>query len=294
MTKRMYTLRLNSLLVSVLLTVLIFAQNSVSSEKTITIKGSDTMVRLGQRWAEEFMHEHPEIVVQVSGGGSGTGFAALINGTTDIAQGSRDIKSKEVDALATKGMGVHRFRMALDGIAVFLHESNPLNELTLAQLRRVYIGEITNWKQLGGRDERIILYSRENNSGTYSYFKEAVLHEADFSPWTLTLPGTSAVVNAVAQDSLGIGYGGIAWAHGVKFCKIKATDSTEAFLPDFKLISDGIYPISRPLFWFTSLQPEGSIRDFVNWALSEHGQKIAEETHYVPLHPEDAASQIVK
>jgi phosphate transport system substrate-binding protein len=252
------------------------------------------MVRLGQRWAEEYMKKNPNVVIQVSGGGSGTGISAMINGTTDICQASRDIKTKEVEELEKQGAKLFRYRVALDGIAVFVHESNPIQEISIDQLRRIYTGEVTNWKEVGGIDEKIVLYSRENNSGTYAYFKEAVLREADFSSWTSTLPGTSAVVNAVSKDSLGIGYGGIAWASGVKHCMVKSSDSTVAFAPTLELISNGQYPISRPLFWFTRSEPVAEIKNFLNWALSVDGQKIAEETHYVPLHSDEAASQIIQ
>lgn len=267
--------------------------NGDSASKTITLKGSDTMVRLGQRWAEEYMKKNPNVVIQVSGGGSGTGISAMINGTTDICQASRDIKPKEVEEIEKQGAQLFRYRVALDGIAIFVHESNPIQEITMDQLRRIYIGEITNWSEVGGIDGKIVLYSRENNSGTYAYFKEAVLHEADFSSWTSTLPGTSAVVNAVSKDSLGIGYGGIAWATGVKHCSVKASDSSAAFLPTMELISNGQYPISRPLFWFTRTAPTAGLKDFLNWALSADGQKIAEETHYIPLHADETAAQII-
>ena len=278
--------------------VLLFASCTGSGSgdaksKTITLKGSDTMVRLGQRWAEEYMKKNPNVVIQVSGGGSGTGISALINGTTDICQASRDIKAKEVEELEKQGAKLYRYRVALDGIAIFVHESNPIQEISMDQLRRIYTGELTNWKELGGVDGAIVLYSRENNSGTYAYFKEAVLHDADFSSWTSTLPGTSAVVNAVSKDALGIGYGGIAWATGVKHCNVKSNDTSVAFAPTMELISNGQYPISRPLFWFTRNEPAAEIKNFLNWSLSVDGQKIAEETHYVPLLAEEAASQII-
>ncbi len=144
---------------------------------TITVKGSDTMVRLGQRWAEEYMKIHPDVVIQVSGGGSGTGIAALINGTTDICEASRDMKPQEYDDVKAKGNAAYRVSVALDGIAVFLNEANPVKELTLAQLKGIYTGSITNWKEVGGQSHTIILYGRENSSGTYAYFKEKGTHQ---------------------------------------------------------------------------------------------------------------------
>jgi phosphate transport system substrate-binding protein len=260
----------------------------------ITIKGSDTLVRLGQRWAEEYMKIHPEIIIQVSGGGSGTGIAALLNGTTNICEASRDMKEKEYKTAKEKGISVYRISVALDGIAVFLHENNPVNELTFAQLKGIYTGSITNWKEVGGKDARIILYGRENNSGTYAFFKEHVLNEEDYSDYTQTLPGTAAVVNAVSKDENGIGYGGIAWAKGVKFAGVKHDDKSLAVLPDIKTVSDGTYPISRELYWFFNGQPTGELKKLVNWALSPDGQKIAEVIDYVPLPSEEAQKNMIK
>lgn len=261
---------------------------------SITVKGSDTLVRLGQRWAEEYMKNHPEVVIQVSGGGSGTGIAALLNGTTDICQASRDMKKKEYSLAGEKGIEINRISVALDGIAVFLHEDNPVNELSFAQLKGIYTGSITNWKEIGGKDSRIILYGRENNSGTYAFFKEHVLEDDEYSDYTQTLPGTAAVVNAVSKDANGIGYGGIAWAKGVKYASIRKTDADEAVQPLITSVSDGTYPISRELYWFFNGKPEGEIRNFVNWALSPEGQKLAEGIDYVPLPPEKAGTNVVK
>jgi phosphate transport system substrate-binding protein len=181
--------------------------------RAVTIKGSDTMVLLGQRWAENYMAQHSGAVIQVTGGGSGTGIAALINGTTDICQSSRPIKSDEREQLArAAGEPPHETVVARDGLAVYLHESNPLGSLTLPQLKAIYTGEVVNWREVGGPDAPIVLYGRENSSGTYEYFKEHVLEKQDFAPAVQTLPGTAAVVNAVARDRNGIGYGGAAYA----------------------------------------------------------------------------------
>jgi len=260
----------------------------------ITIKGSDTMVRLGQRWAEEYMKTHPEAVIQVSGGGSGTGIAALLNGTTDVCEASRDMKEKEYKAALDGGIKVHRIPVALDGIAIFLNESNPVKELNFAQLKGIYTGAITNWKEVGGTDARIILYGRENNSGTYSFFKEHVLTEEDYSDYTQTLPGTAAVVNAISKDVNGIGYGGIAWAKGVKYAAVKRDDTSPAVAPSVETVVNGTYPISRELYWFFNGIPSGEIKKFVNWALSAEGQKLAEEIDYVPLPKEDAKKYLIQ
>jgi phosphate transport system substrate-binding protein len=260
----------------------------------ITIKGSDTMVQLGQRWAEEYMNLHADITIQVAGGGSGTGIAALINGSTDICEASRDMKPQEYSDAEAKGIKAYRAAVALDGIAVFLNEENPVKELTLAQLKGIYTGSITNWKEIGGPSHSIVLYGRENSSGTYAYFKEKVLSNEDYAEVTQTLPGTAAVVNAVAKDRYGIGYGGIAWAKGVKFAAVKKDDKTPAVSPSVETVVNNSYPISRELYWFFNGTPTGALKDLLNWALSPEGQKIAELADYVPLPKEIAAANQVK
>lgn len=260
----------------------------------ISMRGSDTMVRLGQRWAEEYMKLHPDVNVQVSGGGSGTGIAALLNGSTDICQASRDMKQQEYADAESKGIKTFRVTMALDGIAVFMNEANPIKELTLAQLRGIYTGSITNWKEVGGPEHIIILYGRENNSGTYAYFKEHVLKNEDYAEATQTLPGTAAVVNAVAHDKFGIGYGGIAWSKGVVALAVKADDKSPAVVPSMATVSGGTYPISRELYWFCNGAPTGDVKALLNWALSPEGQKLAESIDYVSLPKEMAEKNMVK
>lgn len=274
--------------------VLLFGVSLLNAGGNITIKGSDTLVRLGQRWAEEYMKLNPGVVVQVSGGGTGTGIAALINGSTDICEASRDMKEKEYKQAEEKGIKPYRVAVSLDGISIFLNEKNPVKELTFAQLKGIYTGAITNWKEVGGNDARIIVYSRENNSGTYAFFKEHVLNEEDYSDYTQTLPGTAAVVNAVAKDVNGIGYGGIAWATGVRYAAVKKTDQDQAVLPSMETVSNGTYPISRELYWFFSGQPQGELKKLVNWALSEEGQKVAESVDYIPLPRELAEKNKIK
>ncbi len=261
---------------------------------TITIKGSDTLVRLGQRWAEEYMKRNEDAVIQVSGGGSGTGIAALLNGATDICEASRDMKEKEYKKAEQLGIKPYRVSVALDGIAVFLNEKNPINEFSFAQLKGMYTGAITNWKEVGGNDARIILYGRENNSGTYAFFKKKVLNKEDYSDYTQTLPGTAAVVNAVSKDVNGIGYGGIAWAKGVKYAAVRKLDNDPAIKPSPETVSNGSYPISRDLYWFFNGEPTGRLKKLVNWALSKEGQKIAEDIDYVPLPEERAKAQMLK
>jgi phosphate transport system substrate-binding protein len=273
---------------------MILIMASVVFAGNITIKGSDTMVRLGQRWAEEYMKTHKEVTLQVSGGGSGTGIAALLNGGTDICEASRDMKPQEYADAESKKINPYRVAVALDGIAVFVNVANPVKELNMEQLRGIYTGSITNWKEVGGPSHIIILYGRENNSGTYAFFKEHVLKNEDYADVTQTLPGTAAVVNAVAQDKFGIGYGGIAWDKGVKPLAVKKDEKTPGVEPSMETVINGTYPISRELYWFFNGNPTGVLKDFLNWALSEDGQKIAQETDYVPLPKEKAESSKVK
>jgi len=257
---------------------------TVLAGKTITIKGSDTLLILGQRWAEVYMSQNPGVVIQVTGGGSGVGIAALINGSTDICEASRPIKPSEIDKLKerfnTAGVEIP---VARDGIAIYLDEENKVSELTLAQLKGIYTGKITNWKDLGGEDAKIVLYGRENSSGTYVYFKENVLENADFAPQTQTLPGTAAIVNAVAKDKYGIGYGGASYAKGVKYCKVKKDVQTPGYEPTLENIKNGKYPISRYLYWYLRNKPTGEIKKLVDFVLSEQGQQIVSKVGYFPV-----------
>jgi phosphate transport system substrate-binding protein len=253
-------------------------------EAPLTLKGSDTMILLGQRWAESYMAANPGRIVQVTGGGSGTGMAALINGTTEICQSSRPIKEAEKAQIESKyGRPPVETLVARDGIAIYAHESNPVDSLTLEQIHAIYAGELTNWKALGGPDAPIVLYGRENNSGTYEYFKEHVLETADFAAGVQTLPGTAAVVNAVAQEVKAIGYGGAAYAKGVKEIAIRKDESSPAVRPTKESVLSGAYPLSRGLYFYTRTAPEGRTRDFVDFVLSPPGQALVGEVGYYPL-----------
>ncbi len=250
----------------------------------VTIKGSDTMLQLGQRWAETFMGQNPGVTIQVTGGGSGVGIAALINGSTDICEASRQIKPAEIDKLKERfnSPGVE-IPVARDGLSVYLNEENPVGELSLEQLKKIYTGVVTNWKDVGGPDARIIMYGRENSSGTYSFFKDNVLEGKDFAAQTQTLPGTAAVVNAVAKDKLGIGYGGAAYAKGVKDAKVKKDEKSPAFAPTLENVKSGQYPLSRNLFWYLRNKPTGDLKKLVDFVLSDAGQEIVSKVGYFPL-----------
>ncbi len=253
---------------------------------TLTIKGSDTLVMLAQRLAEAFMHKNPGLTVQVTGGGSGTGIAALINGTTEIATASRPMKeSEKAQVQARRERPAVEHAVALDGIAIFVHESNPVPHLTLDQIKRIYEGRIKDWSEVGGPAGRITLYSRENNSGTYAYFKEEVMDDEDFDPRAQTLPGTSAVVNAIAKDPRGIGFGGIAFGSGIRTVPVKKDEQAEAVAPSLETVTNGTYPISRKLFMYTAGEPTGIVAQFLEFALSPEGQALAEKAGYYPLRP---------
>jgi phosphate transport system substrate-binding protein len=191
------------------------------SQSKITVKGSDTMVILAQKWAEIYMKKNPTAVIQVTGGGSGVGITALINGTTDICNASRQMKSTEIEKLKARynTLGVE-IPCAKDGVTIFLNEANKVQALTIKQLSDIYQGKVRNWKEVGGDNADIRLYGRENSSGTYVYFHDEVV-KGDYAASVQSLPGTAAVVNAVKKDVNGIGYGGAAYAQGVKHCGVK-------------------------------------------------------------------------
>ncbi len=273
---------MKQMLALILLTV-VLAMTGGAEEK-VTVKGSDTMVILSQRWAEKYMTANADVTIQVTGGGSGTGISALINGTTDIANSSRPIKNSERDKLkerfGTRGIEI---KCALDGLAVYVHKKNPVKELTLAQVKDIYTGKIRNWNEVGGPDKKIILYSRENNSGTFVYFLENVLLGEDFAPTTQFLPGTASVVNAVSKDEAGIGYGGAAYGEGIIEMAIKKDANSPAYTPKLENIASGNYPISRYLYMYVRNRPEGAIKNFIDWTLSDEGQAIVTEVGYFPI-----------
>jgi phosphate transport system substrate-binding protein len=260
-----------------------FTTEIFAQKKPITIKGSDTMVILVQRWSELFRNKY-KIDFQVTGGGSGTGIAALINGTTDICASSRPIKPEEVkqlkDKFNSKGVEV---RVARDGIAIYVHKKNPVSKLTMEQIRDIFMGNITNWKQVGGPDKKITLYSRENNSGTYEFFKEHVLLKKDFAASAQNMPGTAALINAISKDQYSIGFGGAAYAKDVKEVLV-AKDAKGAYVePNEANILSGKYPISRFLYFYVVKRPEGEMKKFIDWVISAEGQKVVSEVGYYPI-----------
>jgi phosphate transport system substrate-binding protein len=229
------------------------------------------------------MKSNPATSVQVTGGGSGVGITALINGTTDICNASRPMKSTEIDKLKTRynTLGIE-IPCAKDGITIFLNESNRVSELTLRQLSDIFTGKIKNWKELGGNDAEIRLYGRENSSGTYTYFHDEVV-KADYAASVQSLPGTAAIVNAVKKDVNGIGYGGAAYAVGVKHAKVRKNDSSTAYLPTNETVANGEYPITRYLYMYLRNRPTGDMKKYIDWILGTEGQAVVAEVGYFPV-----------
>jgi phosphate transport system substrate-binding protein len=257
---------------------------TAASAGSITIKGSDTMVILGQRWAEQYMAKVPATTIQVTGGGSGTGISALINGTTDICQASRSMSDAEKNNLREKYKTPgEEIPVARDGLSVYVNAANPIKDLNMDQLRLIFTGKITNWKEVGGKDAKIILYSRENSSGTYVFFKEHVLKNADYAQRAQSMPGTAAVVNAVSKEKNGIGYGGAAYAKGIRVLNIKKDAESPAVEPNLANVQNGSYPLSRPLFFYLRNKATGDIKSFVDWVLSAEGQEIVTKVGYFPV-----------
>jgi phosphate transport system substrate-binding protein len=251
----------------------------------ITVKGSDTLVILAQKWAETYMTKHPEVKIQVTGGGSGIGFAALQNKTTDIADASRPIKNAEIGAcIKAFSKKPTEYKVAVDGLSVYVNEDNSISELSVDQLQKIFTGKAKNWKEFGGSDGPITVYSRENSSGTYEFFKEHILKGQDFASSAQTMPGTAALLQAVAKDKTGIGYGGAAYGKGAKALKIKKTDTSPAIEPTEENVLSQKYPIWRYLYnYLDPAKDKGEIADYLNWIRGDEGQKIVKEVGYYPL-----------
>jgi phosphate transport system substrate-binding protein len=262
-------------------------QRSEQGESYLSIKGSDTMVHLASTWAESFMDAHSDVEVSVTGGGSGTGIAALLNGTTDICAASRKLKQKEKDLAAEKGIQPAEIVVARDGIAVVVNPANPVDSLTLEQIAKVYTGAYDQWSQVGGPEEPILVLSRESSSGTYVFFQEHVLQKKDYRQDARLMPATSAIIQSVSSDKWAIGYVGLGYAveagDKVKMLGIKADESSAAVSPSEETVVSGEYSIARPLHMYTSGKPAGLVKDFIDFCLSPAGQKIVRETGYVAV-----------
>jgi phosphate transport system substrate-binding protein len=258
-------------------------------EGFLQIKGSDTIVNAGQMVSEEFMKVNPFIFVGVTGGGSGVGIASLINGTCDIATSSREMKAKEYEIARKHGVEPNEITVAYDGVAVVVNINNPVEHLTLDQLRRIFIGQVKNWKDIGGNDLPIITLSREVSSGTHMYFKEAVIREgkkdstAEFSSDTLLLTSSQTIVEEVANNESGIGYLGMGYVSDrTKTVKLGKKEG-DYFPADISHVLDKTYPLSRPLYFYINGRAKGIVKQFIDFTLSHHGQQQFAETGFVPL-----------
>jgi phosphate transport system substrate-binding protein len=251
----------------------------------ITVKGSDTLLILAQKWAETYMELHPDVKIQVSGGGSGIGFAALQNQTTDLCDASRKAKSAEIaNCIKAFGKRPTEYKVALDGLSVYVNGENPVKELTIDQLGGIFTGKITNWKDVGGPDAPITIYSRENSSGSYEFFKEHILKGQDFAASAQTMPGTAAILQAVSKDKGGIGYGGAGYGAGAKHLSVKKDDSSPAVEPTEENVENQSYPIWRYLYVYVNpTLDKGEISAYLNWIRSDDGQKIVKDVGYYPL-----------
>lgn len=252
-------------------------------------KGSDTMVNLALAWAEQYMAQHPEVRISVTGGGSGTGIAALINGTTNIANASRAIKPEEIKEARTHNIEPVEITVAQDAIAVVVNPANPVSQLSLEQISAIYTGQITNWAELGGEDRPIVLLSRESNSGTYIFFLEEVIRQGKkesqllFSPDTLLLPSSEGISEEIRQNPNAIGYDGLGYVTpDQKMIAIARLPTGPYIIPSLQAVTDGSYPISRPLFMYTPGQPDGLIKIYLDWILNE-GQQQVKDLGFVPL-----------
>ena len=261
-----------------------------AADKFVQIKGSDTMVNLAQAWAEEFMKKNPGDFIAVTGGGSGTGLSSLISGTCDIAMSSRNIKEKEIALARNKGIEPYEIKAAMDGLAVVVNPRNPVDKLTVGQLSGIFTGKITNWKEIGGEDQKIVILSREVNSGTHVYFKEHVLRKNDpagteeFAPSALLLSSSQAIAEEVSGNTAAIGYYGMGYISNRQKPVWVAQDEKSPYVaPLIENVVSGAYPISRPLFIYTNGKPQGAVQKFVDFALSAEGQEIVLKTDFVPV-----------
>jgi len=262
-------------------------KKSTDEKHYVTIKGSDTMLHLTSSWAESLMNNSPNIDISVTGGGSGTGISALLNGTTDICMASRGIKSKEIDQANSLGITPKEFVVARDGIAVVVNPANPISELSIEQIGKIYTGSYTNWSQVGGPNEDIIVLSRESSSGTYVFFQERVMDKNDYTADALLMPSTSAIIQSINQDEWSIGYVGLGYAlsasNSIKILSVFEKEGQEAVAPSIETVIAGDYVIARPLHFYTNGEPKGIVKEILNFCMSSVGQKIVLETGYVPV-----------
>lgn len=253
-------------------------------------KGSDTIVNLALAWAETYQAEHSDVRISVTGGGSGTGIAALINNTVDLANASRKIKDEEIAEAQSKGVNPLEHIIARDAIAVVVNMENPVNELTLQQISDIYSGKITNWSEVGGEDRPIVKLSRETNSGTHVYFLETVLRLGSkedktlFSTDTLLLPSSEGIISEVRSNPNAIGYDGLGYVpDDLKMIAIAKEEGGAYVLPAIDTVNDKTYPIARDLYMYTDGEPTGVVKEYLDWILSPEAQEIVAELGFVPV-----------
>jgi len=259
-------------------------------------KGSDTIVNLALAWAERYQALFPRVRISVTGGGSGTGITALVNGTVDIANASRQIKPEEIDAARAAGYDPYEFVIARDAIAIIVHPSNPVDHLTLQELSMIYKGDIKNWKELGGEDREIVRLSRETNSGTHVYFLESVIRmgnskdDSIFSADTLLLPSSEGIISEVKDNPNAIGYDSLGYiTEDVKLVAVSSLAQPDVYiLPSLETVSDNTYLISRNLYMYTLDKPAGAVKAYMDWIFTPEAQQIVQELGFIPiLHSED-------
>ncbi|OFX80061.1 MAG: phosphate ABC transporter substrate-binding protein [Bacteroidetes bacterium GWE2_29_8] len=258
---------------------------SKKQQESLKIKGSDTCLPLTQKAAENYMKKNKEASIMVTGGGSGVGLAALLDGTTDVAMASRKMKMDEILQLKKTGNSEYKeITIANDAIAVIVNPSNKISKLTREQIEDIYTGKIDNWKDLGGDDIKIIAYSRESSSGTYEFFKEHVLNKKNFGPSMLLMPATGAIVQSVSQTEGAIGYVGVAYIENSIKALLISYDNGQSYIePTIENAKSKLYPISRPLYYYYLTKSESLVKPFVDYLLSEEGQKIVVSEGYVPV-----------
>jgi len=273
------------------LTVFAFFAPAANAQGMIQIKGSDSEVNLVQRLAEVFMQKNPGVNISVTGGGSGTGIAALINKQTDIANSSRELNSKEEETAKKAGVNPFRVVFATDAISLILHPENPVAKLTIEQLGKIFKGEIANWKEVGGPDLKISLYGRQSNSGTYVFFREFVL-KGDYSQRMKSMNGNAQIVEGVQRDKAGIGYVAVGYVvgqtgeikTGIKILNVARDDKAEAFSPvKMENVMSGKYSISRPLNQYLNGKPTGKLLDFMKFQIGPVGQEIVRKQGFFPV-----------
>jgi phosphate transport system substrate-binding protein len=253
-------------------------------------KGSDTLVNLALAWAEKYQADNPGVTISVTGGGSGTGIAALINGTVDLANASRKIEPGETDQLKAKGKDPVEFIVARDAIAVIVNPTNPVNQLTIQQISDIYTGKINNWSQVGGKDLPIVRLSREVNSGTHVYFRDTVIrlgqkdNKALFATNTLLLPSSEGIVSELRQNPDAIGYDGLGYVpKDLKVIAVAQKAGEPYVLPSVKTTNDKTYPIARDLYMYTAGQPSGLVKQYLDWISTPEAQKIVADEGFVPI-----------